>query len=83
MKLQPGQRAAVMDAPKGYLKELTPFPPHVQMVDNLRGSFDWVQIFVKNKVELDKLAPVALRSLKPEGLLWVSFPKGSSTGRLI
>lgn len=78
MRLKPGQRAAVVNAPKGYLKELSPFPPRVRIVDNLRGSFDWVQIFVKNKRELDKLAPVAIRSLKPESLLWVSFPKGSS-----
>jgi len=37
-----------------------------------------VQIFVKNKSELDKLAPRAMKNLNPESILWISFPKGSS-----
>ncbi len=48
------------------------------MVEKLSGQFDWVQMFVKNKAEIDKLAPRAVKALKPERLLWVSFPKGSS-----
>jgi len=78
MRLKPGLRAAVINAPKTYLKELAPLPPRVRITKNLRGSFDWVQIFVKSKAELDRLAPRALRSLKQESLLWVSFPKGTS-----
>ena len=44
----------------------------------MQDEFDWIQIFVKNKAELDKLAPKAARALKPASLLWISFPKGSS-----
>jgi hypothetical protein len=44
----------------------------------LRGQFDWVQIFVKKKAELDKLIPKVVRALRPESLLWISFPKGTS-----
>jgi hypothetical protein len=78
LKLKPGQRGAIINAPKEYLRELKPFPAGVQMVEKLDGEFDWLQIFVNNTAELKALAPRATRSLKPASLLWVSFPKGSS-----
>ena len=78
LKLKPGQRAGLIGAPEGYLKTLSPLPAGVALVEKLSGQFDWVQVFVKNKAEIDKLAPRAVKALKPEGLLWVSFPKGSS-----
>lgn len=78
MKLKSGQRAAIVNAPEGYLKELKPLPARVEVVEKLQGEFDWVQIFVKTKVEADKLVPRAIHALKPESLLWISFPKGTS-----
>ncbi len=78
MKLRPGHRAAVISAPDGFLDELSPLPAGVEMCHELRGKFDWVQIFVTNKADLEKAAPRAMHALKPEGLLWISFPKGSS-----
>jgi hypothetical protein len=78
MKLKPGQRAAIIYPPEGYLKELSPLPAGLEVVGKLEGTFDWMQIFVKNKAELDKLVPWVLRALKPESLLWISFPKGTS-----
>jgi hypothetical protein len=78
MKLKPGQRAALVNAPAGYLDSLRPLPDKVEMSETLKGKFDWVQVFAKNKAELDKLTPRAARALKPDGLLWLSFPKGTS-----
>ena len=78
MKLRPGQRAALVNAPEGYLKELSPLPAGVEVAEKLQGQFDWVQVFVKNKAELDKLAPKVVRALKLESLLWITFPKGTS-----
>ncbi len=78
MKLKSGQRAVVVNAPAGYLKALSPLPSRVEAAEKLQGKFDWVQVFVKNKAELDKLIPKVVRALKPDGLLWISFPKGTS-----
>lgn len=78
MKLRPSHRAALIAAPSGYLKELAPLPDKVEVSDQLKGKFDWIQIFVKTKAELDKLVPRAVRTLKPESIIWISFPKGSS-----
>jgi hypothetical protein len=78
LKLKPNQRAAVINAPEGYRKELGTLPAGVELANRLSGKFDWLQIFVKNKAEIEKLAPRAIAALKPESMLWVSFPKGTS-----
>ena len=75
IKLKPGIRAAVINAPENYLQDLQ---HDSEISPALSGKFDWIQIFVKNKAELDKLAPQAARALKPDSLLWISFPQGSS-----
>jgi hypothetical protein len=78
LKLKPGSRAGIVNAPDGYTKELGALPAGVELVDKLSGTFDWLQIFVKNKSEVDKIAPRATQALKPESILWISFPKGTS-----
>jgi hypothetical protein len=78
LKIRPNLRVAVIEMPKGYLKELQPFPEGVEVVQRLVGKFDWIQVFARNQKSLEKLFPKALRILHPEGLIWVSFPKGTS-----
>jgi hypothetical protein len=78
LKLKAGQRAAFIGAPKGYVKALSPLPEGVEVAEKLSGTFDWMQVFMKTQAEVDKLAPRAAKALKPEGMLWISFPKGTS-----
>lgn len=78
MKVKPGQRIALVNAPEGYVNELRPLPEGVELAEKLTGKFDWIQLFVKTEAELAKQLPKVVRALKPEGMLWISFPKGSS-----
>ena len=75
MKLKAGASAAVINAPENYVDELK---HDTALSPTLKGKFDWIQIFVQSKAELDALAPKAAKALKPESLLWISFPKGTS-----
>jgi hypothetical protein len=75
MKLKSGLKAAVINAPENYVDTLK---HDTAMSPTLNGKFDWIQIFVKSKAELDALAPKASRALRPESMLWISFPKGVS-----
>ena len=43
-----------------------------------RGQYDLVHLFVANRAELERLGPVALQSVKYDGLLWISYPKQSA-----
>lgn len=75
MKLKPGARAAIIHAPEKYVKELK---HDTDVSQKLSKKFDWIQIFAKNKKELASLAPKAASALKPDSILWISFPKGTS-----
>jgi hypothetical protein len=78
MRLKGGLRAAIINAPEGYLSEMNPFTENVQVDDRLEGQYEWVQIFVKDKTNLEKLTFHPICAIKPEGLLWITFLKGTS-----
>jgi hypothetical protein len=78
MKLKAGARAAVINAPVGYLKELAPLPAGVELSEKLQGKFDWIQVFVRTSAELRDRVPKLIKVLAEESLLWISFPKGTS-----
>ncbi|HSL44892.1 MAG TPA: hypothetical protein VK897_15765 [Anaerolineales bacterium] len=75
MKLKLGLQAAVINAPENYMDELK---HDTAISPTLNGKFDWIQIFVQSKAELDGLVSDVGKALKPESMLWISFPKGSS-----
>lgn len=77
LKLKAGHRAALINAPRGYRAELGRMPGVVFRA-RPDGTFDWIQVFARNRAELRRLAPRAVRALGPDGLLWISFPKGTS-----
>ena len=76
LKLKPGFQSAILNMPEGYLVELA--PERVMIDHTLKGQYDWIQVFVKNKMEIETLFPSIVEALKPEALLWISFPKRSS-----
>src|SRR5437870_1624321 len=78
MKLKPGQRAAIINAPAGYFEALQPLPLGVDLVEQPQGTFDWVQLFVKTQAELEQALPQIRAALGPTSTLWITFPKGSS-----
>jgi len=78
MKLRPGNRALILNAPEGYRRELEPLPEGVELAEQLRGKFDWIQLFVRTEAELKALGHKAIAAMSAESMLWISFPKGSS-----
>jgi hypothetical protein len=78
MKLKAGHVAMIINAPDKYLQELEPLPANVKISQKLENPADWIQIFVKSRKELDILFPKVLKLFKPETMLWISFPKGTS-----
>ncbi len=76
LQLRPGMRAKVINAPVGYLDRLLPLPTGSVLVEE--GPVDWVQVFVRNKIEVDALAPRAVEAVRREGVLWLCYPKGGS-----
>jgi hypothetical protein len=75
--IKPGHRAAVVNPPAGYADRIGP-PEGVEVTTDLDGSFDFVQVFAKDRATLDRHIEAAHAALEPDGLFWISYPKGSS-----
>jgi hypothetical protein len=78
LQLKPGLRALFLNAPEGYVASLGPLPQGVELVDGPPGKLDLVQLFVRDSVELATYAPAALAAIKPDGVLWIAYPKQSA-----
>jgi hypothetical protein len=78
LKLKEGQRGALINAPAGYPETLAPLPDGAMLEDGLEGRFDWVQLFVTSRAELDAVIDRVVRSLGERSLLWICFPKKGS-----
>ena len=79
LRLAAGQRVAVLNAPAGYTALLSPGPADISTRVQAAQAYDVVQLFVNSADELRRLGPDAIRAVKPEGLLWLTYPKGGVT----
>lgn len=78
LRLEPNHRVAVLNAPPGYLDQLAPAPADVRIEVQPAEVFDAVQLFVHDVEELRTLGPAAIRAAKPDGILWIAYPKGGA-----
>ena len=78
LQLKPGLRVLFLNPPTGYVASLGPMPVGVVSVDGPVGTLDFVQLFVRDCAELTALAPAALAAIKPDGVLWIAYPKQSA-----
>jgi len=72
LRVPAGSPAAVLNAPAGYSEQLG-------ITSTVAGDLDFIQLFVRNVAELRDLGPAAIHGVKPDGLLWITFPKGGKT----
>ena len=79
LRLAAGQRVAVLNAPAGYTALLSPGPADIATHLQAAQAYDVVQLFVNSADELRRLGPDAIRAVKPEGLLWLTYPRGGVT----
>ncbi|MGZ7443605.1 YdeI/OmpD-associated family protein [Paenibacillus sp. TH7-28] len=73
-----GERTLVLNAPDGYLGELGLGPDHAVYDAKLAGSYDFVQMFFRSIGEVEDRANEVLGAVKPDGLLWLCYPKGGA-----
>ena len=78
LQLKAGQRAVIINPPPGYFDELGPLPEGVELGEHPAGSFDFVQVFARDKNELERFLPAALQAVKYDALLWIAYPKGGA-----
>ncbi|KTB48015.1 hypothetical protein DD509_02970 [Dehalogenimonas alkenigignens] len=75
MLIKSGFHGAVLSAPPGYIQRLGLM---VETGFSGQTGLDFIQAFIKEKNDLPSLVPAIVKALKPEGLLWLTYPKGTS-----
>ena len=76
--IKDGSRVYVSGAPKGYEDSLEPWPVGAVTVDRIDPRTDIVHLFESKRAKLEKALRAALKKLKPDGMIWVSWPKKAS-----
>src|SRR5262245_13742246 len=76
--IKPKHKILILNAPQGYAASLGNLPDGAEIAPSAQGTFDVVQLFVKNKAELDSNLKAAIQAMKPGALLWIAYPKQTS-----
>jgi hypothetical protein len=78
LQIKAGSRLLLLNAPPHFLASLQPLPDGMTLSTSPDGSYDYVHVFALNSAVLKQFAPTALSAVKPDGLLWFSYPKKSA-----
>ncbi len=76
--IKDGATVALLAAPNGFERALTPLPDDVEVRTQARGTLDVIVFFATRERELARRFPVMARALDPAGGLWVAWPKKTS-----
>ena len=79
--IKEGYRIAIVNPPAGYLDSMGKLPAKVTKVDIAAGNLDSVQAFVTSRIELEASLAGLKAALKRDGLLWITYPKGTSKAK--
>jgi len=78
LQIKPAHRVLLVNTPNSYTELLQPLPREVQIIEKPEGTFDVVQLFVLNSEELKRDLVWLQDHLRPETILWITYPKKSS-----
>ena len=76
--IKPGFCVFVAGAPADYATMTGELPAQVRIVSRLKGGIDMVHLFAANSAGLGNKLKVYRAAIKPDGMIWVSWPKKSS-----
>lgn len=76
--IAPGMRIHLRHAPKEYLNLLEGLPADITLANNLRGTLNFIQLFVTERSTLEADLPKCQTALEPDGMIWISWPKKAS-----
>lgn len=78
MGIKAGMRAMLINAPAEAVEAME--LPDIDIADEWKADFDFIHVFVKSQAEFKEKFPMLKTKLKPDGMLWVSWPKGGQLG---
>ncbi len=76
--IKEGSNVLLVAAPKDYRALVAPLPPSVRFASRASGTVDLVHAFVTREKDLRRHLASLRRTLRPDAVIWVSWPKRSS-----
>lgn len=76
--IREGDRVKTRGAPAEYEAWLEPLPRQVRLSSRLRGKVDLWHLFTHARRELEEGLEKARKEIRPDGAIWVSWPKRAS-----
>ncbi|SMO68511.1 YdeI/OmpD-associated family protein [Solitalea koreensis] len=76
--IKPGKQLLLVNAPANYLELLQPLPEGVNISHDIEGKTDVILLFVKNSTELNHGLDSVSKTLMPDTVFWIIYPKKSS-----
>jgi len=79
--IAPGCKLYLVGAPPGYVESLGPVHREIEQPRALSDSVDVAHVFSKEREQLQRTLREFRRSLRPNAVVWVSWPKKSAKVR--
>ena len=76
--LKAGSNLALAGAPEDYPSLIEPMPARVCVSTRISGATDIVHVFTTKRKELESILTGCRSKLKPDAMIWVSWPKKSA-----
>ena len=76
--IKPSARFLLLNPPPGYQDNMGALPKGTILLNASSHQVDIIQVFVTNRVELEARLPPLKGLLAPNGMLWVTYHKGTS-----
>jgi Protein of unknown function (DUF3052) len=76
--IKEGTQIFLVGAPQNYLELVAPLPCGARLTDRLDRQTDLIHIFATERARLIEALRTSRANMKPDGVIWVSWPKKSS-----
>jgi hypothetical protein len=76
--IKPGHRICLINAPQDYDAVLGSLPDDVERVGASGNNLDFIQFFTMSRAELEAEFSSLAGQIKPNGTIWISWPKRAS-----
>ncbi|MEP6611972.1 MAG: DUF3052 family protein [Mucilaginibacter sp.] len=76
--IKPGFNILLVNAPEHYFSLFTDLPADLIFNNDALTAKDLIHFFTKQKDEYTNLLPALKQRIKPNGIIWVSWPKKAS-----
>ena len=77
LQIKKGRSVYFVNPPEGYIVQLGNLPEAAAVISNLAKPVDIIQVFVANREDLETRLPKLQDSLAPNGIIWVTYHKGT------